>query len=131
MVQQSSFIPDNLHADLNYSMFLLRKVSLHVQSGGRDAQLVSSSSCVLQCSKIGGITDREKGRQFWAVSDDDHQKSLSVQHHFFKRLETTSLKITTERLKAQVEYEAWQKSDRKKKFDPAKKKLISFRYHSS
>lgn len=41
MVQQSSFIPDNLHADLNYSMFLLRKVSLHVQSGGRDAQLVS------------------------------------------------------------------------------------------
>ncbi len=86
---------------------------------------------MLQCSKIGGITDREKGRQFWAVSDDDHQKILSVQHHFFKRLETTSLKITTERLKAQVEYEAWQKSDRKKKFNPAKKKLISFRYHSS
>ena len=30
MVQQSSFIPDNLHADLNYSMFLLKKVRLHV-----------------------------------------------------------------------------------------------------
>ena len=65
------------------------------------------------------------------MSDDDHQKSISVQHHFFKRLEMTSLKITTERLKAQVEYEAWKQSDRKKKFDPAKKKLISFRYHSS
>ena len=85
---------------------------------------------MLQCSKIGGITDREKGRQFWAVSDDDHQKSLSVQHKFFKRLEMTSLKITKERLEAQVEYEAWEQSDRRKKFDPAKAKLLSFRCRS-
>ena len=33
MVVQSSFVPDNLHADLNYSIFLLKKVNLHVQQG--------------------------------------------------------------------------------------------------
>ena len=42
----------------------------------------------------------------------------------------TSLKITKERLEAQVEYEAWEQSDRRKKFDPAKAKLLSFRCRS-
>jgi hypothetical protein len=80
-----------------------------------------------QLANVAGITDRETGKKNFAISKNEEEKNSSVMHELVCRMEQTSLKCLTERILAQVKYDAWLEGDRKKAFDPELLKLLKYR----
>ena len=78
-------------------------------------------------ANVAGITDRETGKKNFAISNNEVEKNSSVMHELLCRMEQTSLNGLTERILAQVKYDAWLEGDRKKAFDPELLKLLKYR----
>jgi hypothetical protein len=78
-------------------------------------------------ANVAGITDRETGKKNFAISNNEVEKNSSVMHELLCRMEQTSLNCLTERILAQVKYDAWLEGDRKKAFDPELLKLLKYR----
>ena len=78
-------------------------------------------------ANVAGITDRETGKKNFAISNNEVEKNSSVMHELLCRMEQTSLNCLTERILAQVKYDAWLEGDRRKAFDPELLKLLKYR----